>query len=133
MKLIALSLALCLPIAAGDEDPSNFKVNVNLVQVRVAVTDGAGNYVRNLQKGDFRIRENGVEQKIRTILTPAQREPAASTSVFVLFDTSNRMYDGFVYAEDAIADFIRRLPAADPVAVYGFSRNVTRLVGPTRD
>src|SRR5580704_12202483 len=27
------------------------------------------------------------------------------TNVFVLFDTSNFMYRGFVYAEDAIADF----------------------------
>src|SRR5580704_12404527 len=29
------------------------------------------------------------------------------TNVFVLFDTSNFMYHGFVYAEDAIADFVR--------------------------
>ena len=38
------------------------------------------------------------------------------TSVFVLFDTSNFMYRGFVYAEDAIADFIRGLDRADSVA-----------------
>ena len=36
------------------------------------------------------------------------------------------MYRTFVYAEDAIADFIRGLDKADSVAIYGFSRNLTR-------
>jgi VWFA-related protein len=48
------------------------------------------------------------------------------TSVFVLFDTSNFMYRGFVYAEDAIADFVRGLDRADSVAIYTFSRNLSR-------
>src|SRR5581483_762850 len=47
------------------------------------------------------------------------------TNVFVLFDTSNFMYRGFVYAEDAIADFVRGLDRADSVAVYTFSRNLS--------
>jgi VWFA-related protein len=50
----------------------------------------------------------------------------AGTSVFILFDTSNFMYKGFVYAEDAIGDFIRGLDKADSVAVYTFSRNLSR-------
>ena len=49
------------------------------------------------------------------------------TNVFVLFDTSNYMYRGFVYASDAIADFIRGLDRADSVAVYTFSRNLSRV------
>ena len=36
------------------------------------------------------------------------------------------MYRGFVYASDAIADFIRGLDRADSVAVYTYSRNLTR-------
>jgi VWFA-related protein len=48
------------------------------------------------------------------------------TNVFILFDTSNYMYRGFVYASDAIADFIRGLDRADSVAVYTFSRNLSR-------
>jgi Ca-activated chloride channel homolog len=53
-------------------------------------------------------------------------ESFAGTNVFILFDTSNFMYRTFVYAEDAIADFIRGLDNADSVALYGFSRNLTR-------
>ncbi len=55
------------------------------------------------------------------------------TNVFVLFDTSNYMYRGFVYASDAIADFVRGLDRADSVAVYTFSRNLTRAADLTRD
>jgi len=55
------------------------------------------------------------------------------TNVFVLFDTSNFMYRGFVYAEDAIADFVRGLDRADSVAVYTFSRNLSRAAALTRD
>ncbi len=55
------------------------------------------------------------------------------TNVFVLFDTSNYMYRGFVYASDAIADFIRGLDRADSVAVYTFSRNLTRAADLTQD
>jgi Ca-activated chloride channel homolog len=55
------------------------------------------------------------------------------TNVFVLFDTSNFMYRGFVYAEDAIADFVRGLDRADSVAVYTFSRNLSRAATLTRE
>jgi Ca-activated chloride channel homolog len=55
------------------------------------------------------------------------------TNVFVLFDTSNYMYKGFVYASDAIADFVRGLDRADSVAVYTFSRNLKRDAPLTHD
>jgi Ca-activated chloride channel family protein len=54
-------------------------------------------------------------------------------NVFILFDTSNYMYRGFVYASDAIADFIRGLDRADSVAVYTYSRNLNRAVLLERD
>jgi Ca-activated chloride channel family protein len=57
----------------------------------------------------------------------------SGTNVFVLFDTSNFMYRGFVYAEDAIADFVRGLDRADSIAVYTFSRNLSRASLLTRD
>jgi VWFA-related protein len=63
----------------------------------------------------------------------SQQDTFAGTSVFVLFDTSNFMYRGFVYAEDAIGDFIRGLDKADSVAVYTFSRNLSRAAELTTD
>ena len=65
------------------------------------------------------------ESKLGGPVSPVD-DTFVGTNVFVLFDTSNFMYRSFVYAEDAIADFIRGLDGADSVAVYGFSRNLTR-------
>lgn len=61
------------------------------------------------------------------------RTSSAGTNVFVLFDTSNYMYRGFVYASDAIADFIRGLDRADSIALYTYSRNLNRAVALNRD
>lgn len=36
------------------------------------------------------------------------------------------MYRGFVYAQDAISDFVRSLDATNKVAFYSYSRNLSR-------
>ena len=48
-------------------------------------------------------------------------------NVYVLFDTSNYMYRGFVYAQDAIADFVRSLEPEYKVAFYSYSRDLSGL------
>jgi Ca-activated chloride channel family protein len=55
-------------------------------------------------------------------------------NVFVLFDTSNYMYRGFVFAQDAIADFVRTLEGPDRIAFYSYSRDLSRasLLTPDR-
>jgi Ca-activated chloride channel homolog len=57
----------------------------------------------------------------------------AGANVFVLFDTSNYMYRGFVFAQDAIADFIRSLETVDKVAFYSYSRDLLRASELTSD
>ena len=51
----------------------------------------------------------------------------AGANVFILFDTSNYMYRGFVFAQDAIADFVRSLDKADKIALYSYSRDLSRV------
>src|SRR5438874_1983418 len=58
---------------------------------------------------------------------------AAGASVFILFDTSNYMYRGFVFAQDAIADFVRSLDHPDRVAFYSYSRDLYRAAALTSD
>jgi Ca-activated chloride channel homolog len=57
----------------------------------------------------------------------------AGASVFILFDTSNYMYRGFVFAQDAIADFVRSLDNADKIAFYSYSRDLLRGSALTAD
>ncbi|HVV43850.1 MAG TPA: VWA domain-containing protein [Bryobacteraceae bacterium] len=149
----------------AQEAVPTFHAKVDLVVLTFTVTDSKGKYVNGLKPSDFRVTEDGIQQKLATFaegdrpamevgeggilkpLTPqspaavavakgsdkAQQDTFAGTSVFVLFDTSNFMYRGFVYAEDAIGDFIRGLDKADSVAVYTFSRNLSRAAELTTD
>jgi VWFA-related protein len=57
----------------------------------------------------------------------------AGANVFILFDTSNYMYRGFVFAQDAIAAFVRSLESADKIAFYSYSRDLYRAAALTSD
>src|ERR1700678_2210028 len=57
----------------------------------------------------------------------------AGANVFVLFDTSNYMYRGFVFAQDAITEFVRSLGSADKIAFYSYSRDLSRAATLTPD
>ena len=57
----------------------------------------------------------------------------AEANVFVLFDTSNYMYRSFVFAQDAITDFIRSMDNDSKLAFYSYSRNLSRMTTLTAD
>lgn len=54
-------------------------------------------------------------------------------NVFILFDTSNYMYRGFVFAQDSISDFVRSLEGVNKVALYSYSRDLDRVAALTPD
>lgn len=147
-------------LKAQDAGRAVFRVKVDMVVLSFQVTDSKNHYINDLKPTDFRIYEDGILEKISTFAAgtkaplavsadgsmhplleakkdalPGMERPDAfvGTNVFVLFDTSNFMYRGFVYAEDAIADFVRGLDRADSVAVYTFSRNLSRAASLTRE
>jgi VWFA-related protein len=140
MRSIALFVTCALAAPSADQKPV-FRVGVDLVVVNFTVTDGNGRYVSGLQPEDIRVLEDGISQQIdsfsegKVVVRSGRTQPSefAGTNVFILFDTSNAMYEGFAYAEDATADFIRGLDPADSVAVYSFSRNLSRLAPLGRD
>jgi Ca-activated chloride channel family protein len=137
LLLSAWSNTLLLP--AGDKPDVHFQANVDMVVLTLSVTDSKGNYVNGLKSEDLRVEEDGIPQQIRAFTEGARSSFDSSldltegTQVFVLFDTSNWMYDKFAYASDAIVEFVRRLGRADSIAVYKFSRNLYRAVSLTKD
>lgn len=116
---------------------TRFRVDVNMVVLSFTVTDNNGKYVSGLKPEDIRLLEDNVQQQINSFSETAVRIntgcDATGNNVLVLFDTSNCMYEGLTHAQDAIAAFIRSLPACDRVAVYGFSRNLSRGAPLTTD
>src|SRR5271168_3093732 len=73
----------------------------------------------------------GDKSSAQDALTNSER--FAGANVFILFDTSNYMYKGFVFAQDAIADFIRSLEGVSKVALYSYSRDLSRVAALTPD
>ncbi len=157
---ISLALPALSGITLLGQERPTFRVKVDMVVLSFTITDSKGRYINGLKHTDFKVTEDGIAQRIATfaegnkppmqILEDGSTRPLilgdgqntesvgrsdafVGTNVFVLFDTSNYMYRGFVYASDAIADFIRGLDRADSVAVYTFSRNLTRAASLTRD
>jgi Ca-activated chloride channel family protein len=157
---LGVSTAGAAILRAQDAPRTVFKVKVDMVVHSFQVTDNKGHYVNGLKPTDFKIFEDGILQQIATFAEgakaplqvnedgttkpivegskdalPGMERPDAfvGTNVFVLFDTSNFMYKGFVYAEDAIADFVRGLDRADSVAIYTFSRNLSRAASLTHE
>lgn len=178
---LGLSSSIFLLLAAAPapvaQDSPTLRVNVDLVQLNVAVTDRKGRYIAGLQPQDFAITEDKIPQKIATFeegngatrrivdldtaaseadgskelnggedarggeasnaskARAAQEEirPVAGANIFILFDTSNYMYRSFVYAQDAIADFVRSLDPANKIAFYSYSRDLSRAILLTSD
>lgn len=161
--LVVMSLALTLASGtrvAAQTNP-DIHVTVNMVQLNVAVTDKKGNYVTGLDPKDFAIYEDGILEKPATFaegnelarnlgeLADANGAKEGSSAqlgspqtfndlisganVFVLFDTSDYMYRGFVFAQDAISEFIRSLGNADKIAFYSYSRDLSRAAPLTAD
>lgn len=115
-------------LPAGEVKAPVFQVDVDLVVTSFTVTDNKGRYLGGLKPEDIRVYEDGVEQNIRSF-----SESRTPSSIFILFDTSNCMYSGFVHAQDAIASFIRDSDPADSLALYTFSRNLSRAATLTLD
>jgi Ca-activated chloride channel homolog len=116
--------------------PSDFKILEDGIPQKLN-TFGEGN------KPPVQVMDDGTTRPLIANVAPApgvldgkgdvRSDAFVGTNVFVLFDTSNYMYRGFVYASDAIADFVRGLDRADSVAIYTFSRNLSRAAPLSRD
>jgi Ca-activated chloride channel family protein len=66
-------------------------------------------------------------------LTNGKLAPVSGSDIFILFDTSNYMYRGFVYAQDAISDFVRSMDDVNKIAFYSYSRDLSRATILTAD
>lgn len=182
LTVLGLSFLLLLigaPKPSAQDESSRLRVDVNLVQLNIAVTDSHGRYISGLKPENFRITEDKIPEKIASfeegngtgphyrfddsspspaaaampsepaaqlasathpnpgnpVQAPgyAQDSPNPGANIFILFDTSNYMYRGFVYAQDAIADFVRSLDNSNKIAFYSYSRNLSRATLLTSD
>ncbi len=111
-------------VAEGDV----VRVDTALVAVPVSVMDRQGRFVPNLQREDFSIFENGIEQSI------AYFEPADKPfTVAIILDTSASTKFHLWEIKEAAIAFARQLRPQDRVLVVSFNDQVLLLTEATND
>jgi Ca-activated chloride channel family protein len=119
--------------------PSDFVITEDGIPEKIATFEEGNGPTRRLV--DVSEADKPEAGNSSTLLTDGRRddgalnlnEALAGADVFVLFDTSNYMYRGFVFAQDSISDFIRSLETVDKIAFYSYSRNLSRAAPLTAD
>lgn len=111
-------------VDAGDV----IKVDTTLVTIPVSVLDRDGRYVPNLNKNDFRIWEDGVEQDVAFFASVEK-----PFSVFLVLDTSPSTKFRLEDIQDAAITFVNQLRSDDKVMVVSFNNDIKILSELTTD
>jgi|SRR5215469_6731186 len=116
--------------------PEDFVISEDKIPEKIATFEEGNEPTRRLIENTSSSSKSAPQVQIvgkTPAFTPESRPSTAGANVFILFDTSNYMYRGFVFAQDAISDFIRQLEDANQLAFYSYSRNLSRAVSLTAD
>ncbi len=158
MLSTAAMLAFRLPGQETQPPSPTIKVDVRQVLVPLIVTDKEGHHLTGLTAPDFKIFEDGVEQKItafsvqssgvppvESTAAPASPLPAnapadtpgsapARRTYLIVIDTLHTAFPNVNHLRDALKKLFREEQAGDSqYAVMAIARSLTVLQNPTRD
>ncbi len=114
--LIALAGVLCLMQTSSAQPEPRIVVDTTLVVIPVTVTDPSNRFVLGLEKQDFAVFEDGVEQKI----THFSGEDAP-LSVGLIVDTSGSMGLKMETSHRAVTEFLKTMNAQDEAFLIQFN------------
>lgn len=112
--VFAMIFLSVLTVVAQTDDET-IRVETQLIDVPVVVTDRAGKPLLNLKKANFQIFEDGKPQEIEEFATTA-----APFEVALLLDTSGSTRADLALIQRAASEFIASLRTGDRVAVISF-------------
>jgi Ca-activated chloride channel family protein len=114
----------------GSDTKPLFRVGVDTVFVKVSVTDPLNRYVVGLEKGNFKVFEEKVEQNVSHFV-----QQAASISVGILFDVSGSMKanNNINSAKNAIVRFLRSANPEDEFFLVTFNQMPRLVTGFTNE
>jgi Ca-activated chloride channel family protein len=104
------------------------RVDVNLVQVPVTVTDPMNRLVTGLEKENFQVFDNNAGQAIKYFSSED-----APLTIGIVFDLSGSMNSKFVRARKALTEFLRTSNPQDEFFVVGFNDRPAIIVDYTSD
>src|SRR5215213_9574694 len=111
-------------VDAGDV----IRVNTTLITLPVSVMDRDGRYVPNLQKEEFRVWEDGVEQDVAFFQSVDK-----PFSVVLMLDTSPSTQFRLEEIQNAAISFVNQLRSDDRVMVVSFNDDIKILSEFTTD
>jgi VWFA-related protein len=111
-------------VSAGDI----VRVDTTLVSLPVSVMDRDGKYIPNLGKEDFRVWEDGVEQRVAYFASTEK-----PFTVALVIDTSASTRYKLEEIQDAAIAFVNQLRPDDRVMVVSFDDKIRVLEQPTSD
>jgi VWFA-related protein len=114
--------------AEAGQDLDVVRIDTNLVTVPVSVVDHDGRYISDLQKQDFRLAEDGLEQEIAYF--GAVEKPF---TVVLMIDTSASTWSKLDQIKEAAQVFVEQLRPDDQVMVISFGMGVKVQCQPTSD
>ncbi len=95
---------------------SDIRIDKQMVLVPVAVTTQSGQYVTGLDKENFKVFENNVEQEVESFTSED-----APMSVGVVFDTSGSMGNKLQRSRQAVAEFLKSANPEDEFLLVQFN------------
>jgi Ca-activated chloride channel homolog len=112
---------------AGPEAAS-LRVETTLVVIPVTVTDASNRFVLGLEKQNFTLFEDGIEQKVKQFAGED-----APLSVGLLVDTSGSMGAKLATSRQAVAQFMKTMNRQDEAFLIEFSDRAKLLQGFTNN
>lgn len=104
------------------------RIDTNLVTVPVSVLDRQGRFISDLEREQFKVFENGVEQKVAYF--ESTEKPF---TVALLLDTSGSTFFHLWEIKEAAIAFAKQLRPQDRVLIVTFDRLVMLLTEATND
>ena len=98
------------------------RVDVDVVQVTVTVSDGRGKFVRGIPRSAFHVAEDG---KPQTITHFASED--VPLELIVAIDMSGSMAPAMPKLKKAVKEFLGDVPAQDVVTLLGFNDSIFAL------
>lgn len=94
-------------------------VEVEVVQVTATVTDSDGRFIKGLTRDQFRVKEDGVVQRLTAFA--GENIPL---EIVVAVDVSQSMTESMATLKAAVRTFLKSLRPADQVTLLAFNDNI---------
>jgi len=103
-------------------------VDVDVVQITAVVTDNQGKFVTGLKQSDFKVSEDGVQQKLSSF-----SDEHTPLELITAIDVSSSVNDALPGMKTAATRFVGALEPSDQVTVLGFNDNLFTLAKRSTD